>query len=74
VDGKISWDVLFKQYSDLSLDKAGNISMRTKLKPERYAAFKRRAKEWGSSTSAILRRLIGLYSTEKIERGDILYK
>jgi hypothetical protein len=78
MDDKISWESLFKKNGGVppadSLNGFKNVSMRTQLKPERHAAFTRRAKDWGSSPSVILRQLMALYGAGKIGWGDILYK
>jgi hypothetical protein len=77
LDGKIEWMELFRQSNELS---AGDVPdshdrkfVRTQLSREVYAAFTRLAEEWGSTTSIVLRRLMLLYVSGKIEREAIWY-
>jgi hypothetical protein len=73
LNGKISWNKLFKQQTT-GVDEArviGKSYMRTKLEPERYAAFVKMAEEWGSTPSVVLRRLVLRYIAEDIERRDV---
>jgi hypothetical protein len=75
LDGKISWMDLLQQSKDLMSpdmgDGSGKMFMRTYLNAEQYCNFARRTEEWGSTTSIVLRRLMVLYITGKIKRGDI---
>jgi hypothetical protein len=74
-DGKISWTDLFKQYSEISTaDEPGRGEkkyMRVNLEPEEYFPFAQHSEGWGSTTGIVLRRLILLYISGKIERGDL---
>jgi hypothetical protein len=75
LEEKISWSELFKKSSEhqflQELDGTKKRQMRTYLEPEQYAAFSQLAEEWGSTTSVVLKRMIQLYITGKIERGNI---
>ncbi|MDR1907768.1 MAG: hypothetical protein LBQ43_02795 [Holosporales bacterium] len=77
LDEKISWSDLFRQYNELSLtdtpENPVNRHIRTHVGVEQYTAFVQHTEEWGSTPTAIARRLILLYITGKIERGAIWY-
>jgi hypothetical protein len=77
LDKKISWSELFGQNDELSVvdssDNSKRTQMRTTLSSEQYSVFARRVAECGSTTTIVVRRLILLYVTGKIERGDIWY-
>jgi hypothetical protein len=77
LDGRILWTEMFGQRSELPLldnfNSPKTERVRTTLTPEQYSAFVRRVEEWGSTTAIVVRRLILLYVTEKIERRNIWY-
>jgi len=67
VNGHIGWLELFDKTNDVVLQEETRVSIRTKLTPELYATFVQLAEERGSTTSIVLRRLMLLYVTGKIE-------
>jgi hypothetical protein len=77
LDGKIEWIELFKWSNELTAtdrpEGTNKKFIRTQLNPEMYAAFTRLAEEWGSSPGIVLRRLMLLYVSGKIEREAIWY-
>jgi hypothetical protein len=77
LDGKITWMDLFQQSNELSATDGPETKdkkyIRTQLNTETYAAFSRLAEEWGTTTSIVLRRLMLLYISGKIEREAIWY-
>jgi hypothetical protein len=77
LEGKISWVDLFKQYGELPTgtepDNTSKRVMRILLDLEQYAEFTQITEEWGSTTAVVIRRLMLLYITGKIERGKIWY-
>jgi hypothetical protein len=77
LEGKISWVDLFRQHGELpmadELDNDSKRVMRILLDSEQYSAFTQITEEWGSTTAIVIRRLMLLYITGKIERGDIWY-
>jgi hypothetical protein len=77
LDGKITWMDLFQQSNELSAADGPETKdkkyIRTQLGTEVYAAFSKLAEEWGTTTSIVLRRLMLLYISGKIEREAIWY-
>ena len=77
LDGKIEWTDFFRKSNDLTVgdesEESGKVFVRTLLTHDAYIAFGQLAEEWGSTTSIILRRLVLLYITGKIERHAIWY-
>jgi hypothetical protein len=77
LDGKIEWTELFRMSNALEFndepDNAGSVYFRTQLSLDMSIAFAQLADDWGSTTSVILRRLVQLYVTGKIERHAIWY-
>ena len=75
LDGKISWNDLFKQSQKLpgadETSVARRSYMRTRVKAEQYTAFAQLAEGWGSTAAVVLRRLVLLYIAGDIERRDI---
>jgi hypothetical protein len=75
LDGKISWMELFQRSNELSAtdmpDSDDRKFIRTRVGPEVYAAFAQLAEEWASTTAIVLRRLMLLYISGKIEREAI---
>jgi hypothetical protein len=75
LDGKISWDGLFKLSKKFPgvdvVGSTGKTYMRTHLELEQYTAFTQVTEDWGSTASVVLRRLVLLYITGDIERKDI---
>jgi hypothetical protein len=74
-DGRISWAEVIKQYNGISTTNEPHQGkkkyMRVKLEPEEYCAFTQRADIVGSTTGIILKKLVLVYITGKIERRDI---
>jgi hypothetical protein len=68
---------LFRQSSYLlelnALDDTCNKVMRTLLEPGECSAFVKSVDEWGSTTAVVIRRLVLLYITGRIERKEIWY-
>jgi hypothetical protein len=77
LDGKIEWTDLFRMSNGLEInnesDNTGTVYFRAQLSLDMSIAFAQLADEWGSTTSVILRRLVLLYITGKIERHAIWY-
>ena len=77
LDERIEWTELFRQSNELTVDdkleSADKVFIRTQLSTERYSAFAHLAEEWGSTTAIVLRRLMLLYISGKIERHAIWY-
>jgi hypothetical protein len=77
IDGGIPWRGLFGKYDGLPVVDTPNMSrrkqVRTTLKPEHYSAFVQSVEECGSTTAIVVRRLIQLYISGKIKKGDIWY-
>lgn len=77
----IDWPELLKKFKELSeaegprrdeAEKSKSVTMSTQLTPELYSAFTQFAEGWGSTTNAVMRRLVLLYASGKIERHVIL--
>jgi hypothetical protein len=75
LDGKISWTDLLKQSSEIPVasdpSQGGKKYIHAKLEPEECFAFARSVEEIGSTPGIVLKRLIMLYISGKIDRGDI---
>ena len=67
--GQLGWLDLFEKTNDCieALDKGAKVPLRTTLDPELYMSFVQFVEKRGSTTSVVLRRLILLYITSKIE-------
>jgi len=69
--GQLGWLDLFEKTNDciesLDSNKGKKVPLRTTLSPELYTSFVQFVEKKGSTTSMVLRRLVLLYITGKIE-------
>ena len=72
VKGQIGWMDLFERTNEsIAKDETKKVYIRTTLNPELYAAFVQLVEDRGSTTSVVIRRLVSLYGTGKIEWKSI---
>ena len=69
LQGQLMWLDLFEKTNDciVPLDKNQNVPLRTSLTPEMYTDFAQFVEQRGSTTGVVMRRLILLYITGRIE-------
>jgi len=64
---EIGWVELFEATNDIALSERTSVTIRTRLPEDAYVAFADFAEKMGSTMSVILRRLVLLYTANKID-------
>ena len=72
VKRQIGWLDLFDKTNEaIAKDETKKVYIRTTLNPELYTAFVQLVEDRGSTTSVVIRRLVLLYTTDKVEWKSI---